>query len=311
MLRLLKRYGQFSLRSWSSETSLRASTLVILIFTYAVTLFLIQSAFNFKGVMNRWGDATKLTVYLTDGQTDETRDKIEKYVQSLPEVKSIKFVSQEEAMAQFSSKNSIFGKEFMDDLKHQEVFPESIDVTLKGSLKDQTYFNKLTETSALIEQQIGVDEVSYGKGWIEKYAAFLRLTNSLVGAIVVLFVLASLLIISNLIRVLVYNQHEEIEILELIGETARNIRFPFIIEGMVFSGFAYAVGIILNVIIFNWISGQLAQSSILSHLAEVVGRPALLFIGIGFLTSVVVGLLSSFFTVRSINTGWALSKRTN
>lgn len=311
MLRLLKRYYHFTMRSWSSETSLRASTLVILIFTYAVTLFLIQSAFNFKGIMNRWGDATKVTVYLTEGQTEETRTKIHKFIEGLPEVKALKFVSQEEAIKQFSSKNSIFGKEFIDDLKHQEVFPESIDVTLKGSLKDQSYFNKMLETSTLIEQQIGVDEVSYGKGWIEKYAAFLRLTNSLVGAIVALFIFASLLIISNLIRVLVYNQHEEIEILELIGETAKNIRFPFIIEGMVFSGVAYVVGMILNVIIFNWISGQLAGSSILSHLAEVVGSPAFLFVTVGFFTSVFVGLASSFFTVRSINTGWALSKRTN
>ena len=204
-MRALKRYCQFTLRSWTSETSLRASTLLILIFTYAVTLFLIQSAFNFKGIMNRWGDATKLTVYLSEGQTEVTRKQIQSYVDGLPEVKATKFVTQEEAIAQFSSKNSIFGKEFIEDLKNQEVFPESIDVTLKGSIKDQAYFDKLLQTSGLIEQQIGVDEVSYGKGWIEKYAAFLRLTNSLVGAIVFLFIFACLLIISNLIRVLVYN----------------------------------------------------------------------------------------------------------
>jgi len=308
---VFKRYMQFSARSWSSETSLRASTLLILIFTYAVTLFLVQSAFNFKGIMNRWGDSTKLTVYLSEGQTPETRQKIQDYIKALPEVKSMKVVSQQEAMAQFSAKNSIFAEDFIEDLKNQEVFPESIDVTLKGSLKDQAYFAKLSDTSKAIEGQIGVDEVSYGKGWIEKYAAFLRLTNSLVGVIVFLFIFASLLIISNLIRVLVYNQHEEIEILELIGETAQNIRLPFIIEGMVFSGVAFTVGITLNMVIFNWISAELAQSSILSHLADVIGSPAIWFAFIGLALSVSVGLVSSYMTVRSINTGWALSKRTN
>lgn len=261
--------------------------------------------------MNRWGDSTKLTIYLSEGQTPQTRENIQRYIAALPEVKTMKFVSQEEAIAQFSEKNSIFGKEFIDDLKNQEVFPESIDVTLKGSLKDSTYFAKLQETSNLIETQIGVDEVSYGKGWIEKYAAFLRLTNSLVGVIVALFLVASLLIISNLIRVLVYNQQEEIEILELIGETAKNIRLPFILEGMVFSAVAYVVGITLNFIIFNWISAELAGSSILSHLAEVVGRPAGVFSASGLFISILVGVLSAYITVRSINTGWALSKRTN
>lgn len=306
-----RKYLQFTSRSWVRETSLRASTLLILIFTYAVTLFLIQSAFNFKKIMNRWGDSTKLTVYLSEGQTEDTRRQILGFLETLTEVKNIKYLSQQDAVAQFSAKNSIFSQDFIEDMKTQEVFPESYEVTMKGSLKDQSYFTKLTELSGLIERQLGVDEVSYGQGWIERYAAFVRLTNSLVGAIVLLFILASLLIISNLIRVLVYNQHEEIEILELIGETARNIRLPFIIEGMVFSGIAYTVGMVFNIIIFSWISGELAGSSILNHLAEIVARPSFLFVIGGLFISIIVGLASAFWTVKSINTGWALSSRTS
>jgi cell division transport system permease protein len=308
---VFKKYWKFSLRSWARETSLRASTLLILIFTYAVTLFLITSAVNFKKIINRWGDATKLTVYLSEGGNEATRGAITTYINTLPEVKEIRFIPQEEAVAQFSSKNSIFSKDFLNDLKSQEVFPESFEVTLKGSLKDQTYFPKMIETSQLIEKQIGVDEVSYGQGWIERYSAFLKLSNSLIGVIVVLFIFASLLIISNLIRVLVYNQQEEIEILELIGETARNIRLPFVFEGIFFSGVAFVAGITLNVVIFNWISGQLADSTILSHLSEVIARPSLWFIFYGIGSSLIVGAISSYLTVRSINNGWALSSRMN
>jgi cell division transport system permease protein len=306
----LHKYLRFSMRSWLSETRLRVSTLVILIFTYSVTLFLIQSAFNFQGIMNRWGDSTKITVYLSDGQTPETREKIEQSIVGLEEVQKIQFVSQDEAVAQFKSKNSIFSKDFLEDLKSQEVFPESFEVTLKGSIRDESYFSKIQETSKIIGGFVGVDEVSYGQGWIERYGAFLRLTNSLVTIIVVLFILASLVIISNLIRVLVYNQREEIEILELIGETARNIRMPFIFEGFMFSLTAYIVGTILNLCLFYWISSEFAGNSMLSHLAEIVAAPSLLFLIVGFLSSCIVGLLSAFITVRSINTGWALSSRT-
>jgi cell division transport system permease protein len=311
MMPSLRKYMRFTKRSWLSETRLRVSTLVILIFTYSVTLFLIQSAFNFQGIMNRWGDSTKVTVYLSDGQTPETRHKIQNEILAINETKKLKFISQDEAVAQFQSKNSLFSKDFLEDLKTQEVFQESFEVTLKGSLKDEAYFATIQDTSKKIGEIVGVEEVSYGQGWIERYGAFLRVTNSLVTVIVVLFILASLVIISNLIRVLVYNQKDEIEILELIGETARNIRMPFVVEGLMFSLTAYVVGMFVNVCLFIWISEEFAGNSMLSHLAEIVASPSVTFVATGLVLSCLVGLLSGFITIRSINTGWALSNRTN
>lgn len=311
MKQAFKRYIDFTLRSWSSQTTLRLSTLVILIFTYSITIFLSQSALNFKRVLNRWGDDTKLTVYLAEGQTDDTRKGIEGFLKSISDVEMIRFVSQEEAIAQFSKKNSLFTNEFLEDLKDQEVFPESFEVTLKGSIQNQEYLKKLKSISENINGQIGVEEVSYGQGWIEKYSAFLNLMNSLVAAIVFLFIAASLLIISNLVRVLVYNQRDEIEILELIGETKANVRLPFVLEGVVFSGISFTVGLMLNMVIFTWISTEFSHSTLLNHMASLVAQPQLLFIITGLFLSGFVGFLSSYYTAKSINTGWALSNRTN
>ncbi|MCB9073851.1 MAG: FtsX-like permease family protein [Bdellovibrionaceae bacterium] len=311
MKQVLKRYIDFSLRSWGSEMTLRLSTVIILIFTFSVTIFLAQSAFNFKRVMNRWGDNTKITVYLAEGQNEDTRQKIENYLKRIQDVESIKFISQDEAIAQFSKSNSLFTNDFIDDLKEQEVFPESFEVTLNGSIQDTVYLNRIKQVSDKINDQIGVEEVSYGQGWIEKYSAFLRLMNSLVAIIVTLFIAASLLIISNLIRVMVHNQRDEIEILELIGETKSNIRMPFIIEGVVFSVIAYTIGLLMNMVLFNWIANEFAQSTILSHLAGIVAHPELGFISTGLFLSITVGLLSSYFTARSVNTGWALATRSN
>lgn len=310
MMLWLRKYWRFSMRSWMSETRLRVSTLLILVFTYSVTLFLVQSAFNFRGVMNRWGDSTKMTVYLSDGQTEETRNKIEDQLKAIQEVKKIEFISQEQAISQFQSKNSLFSKDFLEDLKSQEVFPESYEVTLKGSIRDESYFAKIQEVAHKAGEIVGVEEVSYGQGWIERYGAFLRVTNSLVSAIVILFIVASLIIISNLVRVLVYNQREEIEILELIGETPSNIRLPYIMEGLVFSFSAYAIGILLNTCLFSWISQEFSNHTMLSHLAEIVAAPSLLFAATGLVVSCGVGLASAFTTIKSINTGWALSNRT-
>lgn len=311
MKQVFNRYIDFTLRSWGSDAKLRISTLVILVFTFSITIFLSQSAFNFKNILNRWGDATKMTVYLSEGQTPETRADIVSFLKKMPDVREVTFISQEQAITQFSKGNTLFTNDFISDLKDQEVFPESFEITLSGSIQDQKYIRKLKKISETIQQKIGVEDVSYGQGWIEKYSAFLNVMNSLVTAVVVLFLVASLLIISNLVRVMVYNQKEEIEILELVGETKTNIRMPFVMEGVFFSIIAFIVGLMINVVLFSWISFELSRSSLLSHLAVLVSEPNPWFVVGGVVMSALVGFTSSYFTAKSINTGWALSHRTN
>lgn len=311
MKQVFDRYIDFTLRSWGSDAKLRISTLVILVFTFSITIFLSQSAFNFKNILNRWGDATKMTVYLSEGQTPETRTDIEEFLQSLPDVKGVVFISQEQAIKQFSKGNTLFTNDFISDLKDQEVFPESFEVTLSGSIQNQEQIKKLKSVADMIHKKIGVEEVSYGQGWIEKYSAFLNLMNSLVTVVVFLFLVASLLIISNLVRVMVYNQKEEIEILELVGETKANIRMPFVIEGVFFSIISFVVGLMINVVLFSWISFELSRSSLLSHLAALVSEPNPFFVFGGVALSALVGFISAYFTAKSINTGWSLSNRAN
>ncbi len=78
MWTLFRRYKLFAIRSWEREATLKISSFLILAVTYALTIFLIESAFNFKSIISRWGDAPKLTVYLSEGQTPTTQKKINK-----------------------------------------------------------------------------------------------------------------------------------------------------------------------------------------------------------------------------------------
>lgn len=311
MQHLFKRYLRFAARSWNRETSLRTSTFLILVFTYAITIFLVESAINFKSIVNRWGDEAKINVYLSEGQTESSLQTISRQLSSYKEVENLKYISRDNAMIDFSANNTLFSKAFINDLKNQSVFTDSYEVKLKGSLQNENYLSVMGSLSAKIKNIIGVDEVSYGQGWVERYSAFLKFSNSLIFIIVSLFVIATLLMISNLIRVLIYNHKEEIEILELIGETARNIRFPFVCEGIIFSAFAFTIGLIVNIGVFHWIHTELSSSSLLSHLKEVIAKPSIGFVVTGLLLSMLFGALSSYLTSRSINTGWAFSKRNN
>lgn len=306
---LFKRFLKFSTRSWTREATLRSSTLVILVFTYAITIFLVTSAINFKSIVGRWGESAKISVYVENGQSTEQIEGIHRSIAEMDHVADVKFLSSDVAMREFAQDNKIFPETFIKDLKENSVFTDSFEITLRESLHDEKALSYLGSVSEKIEKIIGIDEVSYGQGWVERYAEFLKFSNFIIIMIVLLFSCATLIMISNMIRVLIYNYREEIEILELVGETQLNIRLPFVLEGIIFSLVSFVVGLILNTMIFHWIDSELSQSILLSQLREVMVSPSFVVIITGIFMSSVFGALSAFYTTRSINTGWAFSRR--
>lgn len=46
---------------------------------------------------------------------------------------------------------------------------------------------------------------------------------------------------------------------------------PFIIEGVVFSVIAYTIGLLMNMVLFNWIANEFAQSTIFKSFSRNCG----------------------------------------
>ena len=53
------------------------------------------------------------------------------------------------------------------------------------------------------------------------------------GSLAILLIVASLLLISNTIRLSLFSRRREVEVMKLVGATDWFIRWPFVIEGVV------------------------------------------------------------------------------
>ena len=94
-----------------------------------------------------------------------------------------------------------------------------------------------------------VEEVEYGRETAEKLLNFTYIFRRAGILILAFLVFASILIISNIIKITVYARRNEIEIMSLVGATSWFIKWPFIIEGFL-QGFISSV--LSTVITYNY-----------------------------------------------------------
>ena len=142
----------------------------------------------------------------------------------LPEVDSVHYVSQEEALANYRASLEEQGEEDFTKYLDNNPLPASLEV----KLVDASVFSNVVE---LLRAEPAVAKVKEQQTTVD---SLLTITNVLSTAgTVVLFIIAFivLFIIVNTIRLAVVARAEEIEIMRLVGASDAFIRWPFVFEG--------------------------------------------------------------------------------
>jgi len=224
------------------------------------------------------------------------KDKI-KDVEGL---KDITYVSQAEALKNYTAYNSD-SKELLDVIGEDASFlPASLEIKvdnpymLEGVVKE---IEVRDDTKMILETGLKKNQEIVDK---------LRKVNRLVGiadvSLSLIFIIIALLIIFNTIRMTIFTRKEEIEIMKLVGATDWYIRWPFIIEGMLYGVIGAVSAFIL--MLAGWL---LLNSSFGSkYLAlDTFGSPtaigplfALQIFLLQLLFGIVVGAISSYLSTK-------------
>jgi cell division transport system permease protein len=211
-----------------------------------------------------------------------------KQVEEWPEVANATRVSEEQAFAEFKDKFED-QPDLYQDLQ-TGVFPPSVQIQLEdpdsagavaAKLKDQGF----TERNLSYPQQT-IDRLNS----ITSYVIW-----GLYGA-TLLFLVASLLLISNAIRLSIFARRKEIEVMKLVGASDGFVRTPFVFEGLLqaFAGAtlaAFAV-IWINLLFVDWSHNALPYVPISSDALNAFST-LLVLIAVG----VAIGVIGSFLSV--------------
>ncbi len=150
-------------------------------------------------------------------------------IEKLSNVSSVVFVSSEEGLE--SVKDSMLeGQEEYFTFLDNEEYGNPMSCAAKVTMKDMAKFD---ETIKQIKKLSGVDQIQSQSDLADTINAIKQGVGVAGFWIIAILMIISLVIVSNTIRVTMYNRKLEISIMKAVGATDAFVRIPFVVEGMI------------------------------------------------------------------------------
>jgi len=278
-----------------SEALMNIRLNVLMIITAVTTTFICILVFglgllvsaHIQGIVGSVREDVSVEAFMPDATSGEL-DALANKVEGWPEVSKATEVTEEQAFAEFKDKFS--DQPELYQALDQGVFPASVQIQLKDPDAANGVAAKL--------KQVGFteDDLSYPQQTIDRFSSVTSVVIwGLYGA-TLLFLLASVLLISNAIRLSIFARRKEIEVMKLVGASDGFVRTPFVFEGLL-QGLVGSTLAALAVIWINYLFVEWAHNALpfVPISANAVNAPSLtlLLIAVG----VSIGVIGSFLSV--------------
>ena len=177
--------------------------------------------YNVNIMVEDLNQTNEILAYVDSSYSEAEAKSIGTKINMIENVLQADFVSREEAL-----------KNFVEDHQEDEAFSgvEATDLRHRFVviLEDNAY---IEETAAQIEALPGVVKIRAEYELAEGFATLQKVLQLASYAIIAVLLAVSLLIISNTVKLAMYDRKDEIAIMKMVGATNGFIRLPFIVEG--------------------------------------------------------------------------------
>lgn len=211
-------------------------------------------------------------------------------IEKLENVKSVEYISKEDSLAAVMDKY-LQGKDEVQGVLTEDENSNPLSDGAKVLVDNMELYNQTTDALKEIK---GITTVTAQGDIADKLVAITDALRTAGFWIIAILLLISLVIVSNTIRVTMYNRKLEISIMKAVGATDAFVRLPFVVEGVVL-GLASAIlseGILY--FCYRVAADSMSESFTLS---VPFGSKALLLFGIFALIGVVAGALGSVIMI--------------
>lgn len=266
---------------------------------------------NFQYIIKSAEEGVAITVFFNDDATEEQKKEIGEQLESRDDVSKVKYVSADDAWAEFQKEyfgdNPELAEGFKDDnplagSDNYEVYMK----TVKGDDKD--LIAKSKSLSATQQDLVKFAQSLDGVRQVNKsdvVANTLSSVNMLVAyvsiAIIAILLGVSIFLISNTVTTGITVRKEEIAIMKYIGAKDFVVRSPFVIEGLIIGLFGAVIPLALLYFLYDKAVVYIMEKfSILKNIITFlpVGNVYIYLLPIGLAMGIGIGFLGSYFTVR-------------
>ena len=197
-----------------------------------------------NGAANDVRDKVLVDVFLKTDATDAQVEAVRRQLtQDTPHVGKVVFVSKAEAYAKEKKQNPE-----AYELLGTNPLPDTFRVTPDSAGNIDKLRDALAPVTASGERSVvnpAIDEVKNRRDETDKILAGTKVVKLSIGFLAALLILASVLLISNTIRLSLLARRREVAVMKLVGATDWFIRWPFVIEGILVGAMGGVMAILL------------------------------------------------------------------
>lgn len=281
----------------AQKAFLRFTTVLITTAGLSLVLGFFLFFKNINRVINVWGEVEKVTVYLDSEVNEKDISSVIQKINTVSGVEQVKHVSKEEAVEDFKSQVAGYVKDIKKDVNLMQVIPSYLEVSIKPESSFDGTINKLNAISEKIQNFDFVEEVSYGSVWMDKYSKFIDYSSRFAFFVGSILIIATFLVISNLIKTNLYQRSKEIEVLEMIGATKSYIRKPFLIEGALMSFIGGILAIIIIGAMFLFLGSKFETQVKFFKLEEMFHFLSASEVALFLMVSLFIGFCASYINL--------------
>ena len=222
-MRLLFREALLSFRRAPLLSALSVTTIAFSLFT--VGLFGLV-ALNLREALRGIEERVEIVAFVLRGTPPETITLASEDVASFPEVLSVAYVTEDDALAR-ARRELVEFRDAYRDLQTNPL-PASLEIRLKDGFRDAVHAEAVANR---VQGFSFVEDVRYGRDWVEQLDDLRNLAGILGLVIGGVFAAVAIVIIGVTIRLTLLQRAREIHIMRLVGATNWFIRGPFLLEG--------------------------------------------------------------------------------
>ena len=245
--------------------------------------------YNMNILVQDLNKTNEILVYIDEDLPEAEAKTVETVIRRLDNISSANFKSREQALEEFIADHGgdpAFSGVEAEDLRHRVV------VVLTDN-------HLMKQTVSEIEKIEGVAKIKASFEMAEGFATLQDVLQIASIAVIAVLLLVSLLIISNTVKLAMYDRRDEIAIMKMVGATNGFIRLPYVVEGFTLGMIGAAAAFGLEWLMYNTLLDRLEAVDTLQLFSFVPFEQLLLpMVGTFFAAGLFVGIVGSWTSIR-------------
>ena len=246
-------------------------------------------AYNLDIMVDELNQTNEILVYIDENLELQEAKHVHSELSKIANISQADFISREEAL-----------KDFIADHQDDPAFTGVQASDLRHRCRVTLIDNKLMkQTDDAIKKISGVAKTNAEYELAEGFSTIQDILHMVSIGVIAVLLVVSLLIISNTVKLAMYDRKDEIAIMKMVGATNGFIRLPFIVEGFTLGMMGAALAFGLEWVVYDALVAKIAAMDSLKLFNFVPFQSLLIpmiatFCAAGFF----VGIVGSWTSIR-------------